>query len=162
MNCNNYELFNCITSVCTALGTVGAVVFSIIVTLHRKRNRIEAVFIWGAPTRDQPTLLIQNIGKKVVVLDRIKFFFNRRKIGEICFADNMDFSDYAIIPADVSIKIPIPTKYICQPDKIGKKKKILKIIIQPRYGKKQITKQKYTGEELESLLFGSTLFSNEF
>lgn len=161
MNCNNYDLINCITSGFTALGTVGAVVFSIIVTVHRKRNRIEAVFIWGAPTRDQPTLLIQNIGKKIVVLDQITFFFNHMEIGKICFADNMDFADYAIIQADNSIKIPIPTTYICQPDKICKKKKTLKIIIQPRYGRKQITKQKYTGEELESLLFGSALFANE-
>ena len=157
MSCTNYELINCITGVFTAVGTVGAVILSLALALNNRKPRINALFICGSPTADQPVMLIQNTGELDVVLEHINVYYDRKCIGTIDFLDDSSFSDYAIIKAKETKRVPLPTTILTEPKTEGKKKRTLKIVVFQRHGHSYTTKERITDEEMIKLCFCSEL-----
>ena len=153
MSCTNYEMINCITGVFTAVGTVGAVFISLALALHNRKPRINALFICGSPTTDQPVMLIQNTSKLDVVLEHIDVYYDKKRIKTIDFLDDSSFSDYAIIKARETKQVPLPTTILTEPKTEGKKKRTLKIVVFQRHGRKHTTKERITDEEMMKLCF---------
>ena len=160
MNCTHYNIIHCIIEILTAIGTVGAVIVSLCLAAKNTRRRINAIFVCGAPTTDQPVLLIQNTGELDVVLDHIDVFYNKTSIGTISFLDDPSFSNYAIIKAKETKTLLLPTTVLHEPEKEGKKKKVMKLIIFQRHGRKCVTKEIMTDEEMLKLCFCCGLTKN--
>lgn len=145
----------------TAIGTVGATVVALWLALRESLSRINGVFIWSAATNDKPTLLVQNIGNRIAVIEVVQVFYDRTQVCNIDFSKEYSLTDYAIIETDQVVKIPIDPKWLnFKPAKKPDKKRPLKVVIKPRNGRRCVSKQKYSYNELNGLFFGCYLLSD--
>lgn len=151
-----------IINIFTAIGTIGATILALWLAVHDKMRRVDAVFVWGIPTEYQPMLFVKNMGNKAVVLDCIQIKYNRREVCKIDVFNSTALREYAIFKPFEEKTIPlgnrIPT--IDAPKK-QKRQYLFEVIIVPRQGRKFISKQKYSYDDIGELLFGCALFSEK-
>lgn len=148
-----------ILDVITAIGTISAAGVALWLGLKQEHRRIDSTFVWGIPTNYQPTLMIHNIGIRTVVLDNIKIYYRNELVGQIDFFKDYAFRHFAVLEAGKIENFTIANEYIQikKPEDSGKRH-VLKIIVNQRNGRAYSSKQKYSYEELEELLFGQRLF----
>ncbi len=146
----------------TAVGTLVAAVIALWLGLRDNRPRINGVFIWSAATEGRPTLLIQNIGNKIAVIESIEAYYNKQQVCEICCSSEETLRDFSIIEAGSVKIVPLNPDWLhIEPPSNKKKSYILKVIIKPRTGRKGVSKQKYTFNELAALLFEAYFNDND-
>ena len=146
--------------VMTAFGTLGATVIALWLALPQMTRRLDAVFIWDASTDYKPILLVQNRGSKIIIIDSVEVFYDRSRVIMLRFSERNNLRDFSIIEAGATVKMPFDPSWLTvkKPSDV-KKKKLLKIIIKPRYGQKCVSRQKYSFDELNGLFFGYGLFN---
>lgn len=152
--------FSLLLEIFTAAGTVGAVIVALWLARRDDRPRINGVFMWSTATNYQPTLLVQNVGKQIAVIEVVKVYYNKKRIGEIYFSETSSLKDFVIVKAGEVKQVPLQSKWL----KVYKPKDImkpftLKVVVIPRSGRKSISKQKYSYKELVDLFFGSGFYS---
>ena len=155
------DCIHLILEILTAVGTVGATVVALWLALRNSQPQINGVFVWSMATRYAPTLLVQNTGKKIVVIDSVKVLYNRHLVCNIRFSEEYSLKDFIIFEAGEVKSVPFNTDWL-QIDAPANQTKPykLKVVITPRSGRKGVSKQKYSYKELQSLFFGYGLFSN--
>ena len=91
----------------TAFGTVGATIVALWLGLRDNKQKIVGLFVWSATTNYQPTLLIQNTGKRVVVIESVEVFYDRKSIAHINFFEINSLRNFTIIEANQVVQCPI-------------------------------------------------------
>lgn len=153
---NTYEILTLIFTAFSAVGTVSSASIALALSRRDMRRRIDAVFIWNdsEKSRFKPTVLIQNTGKLMTVIESISFYYRNECIGQYTLSNDSGLCKYSIVQAGKSSEIPFSSYDF----KINKPKKtnkpyVLKILIKPRRGKTFSSKQRYTYNELAQLMF---------
>ena len=153
---------NLITELLTAVGTIGATLVALFLALRDNSPRVNGVFAWGAETDDKPTLLVQNTGTKIAVIESVTAFYNKEQICAICFSNEESLKNFTIImPGEVK-QIPLDTDWLHISEPSNKEKPYtMKLIIKPIKGCKNVSKQKYSFNELKVRLFAAYFASND-
>ena len=144
----------------SAIGTVGATLVALYLALKGNMRHVDGTFIWEASTEYQPTLLVQNTSTRIIVVDSIEIKYRGKQVGIIKASDDRKLAQQAIIEAGQIKKIPIDIRYLDIQDLPNRNKRhCLKVIIKLRNGRRHISKQQYSYNELLGLVFGQRLFS---
>ena len=151
-----------ILEILTAVGTIGATIVALWLARRDDRPRINGVFVWSASTEYQPTLMIQNIGKQIAVIELIEVFYHGHLVCRICFSEEYTLRNFSIVEAGEVKRVPLKTEWLHMNAPQDKTRPFtLKVVIRPRSGRKSVSKQKYSYNELCGLFFGYGLFSNK-
>ena len=158
------EQYLLILDTLTAFGTVGATIVALWLGLRDNKQKIVGLFVWSATTNYQPTLLIQNTGKRVVVIESVEVFYDRKSIAHINFFEINSLRNFTIIEANQVVQCPINSDWL--KFNLGKnledeKRRTLKIKIKTQRFFRYTTTQKYSHYDLTHLLFGEGLFESE-
>ena len=146
----------------SAIGTVGATLVALHLALRENMRHVDGTFIWEASTEYQPTLLVQNTSSRIIVIDSIEIKYRSKQAAIIKASDDRKLAQQAIIEAGQIKKIPIDIRYLDIQDLQNRKKRhCLKVIIKLRSGRRHISKQNYSYDELLGLVFGQALFSED-
>lgn len=155
MNC-----FSTVLNTLTAVGTVGATVVALWLGLRNDKTRINGVFLWSSVTNGSPTLLVQNIGTRIAVIESVEVLYDKKKVCNVSFSTEDSMKNYAIIEAGQVVNIPFKLDWLeFHVPKHPDKKRTLSVVVKPRSGHRHISKQKYSPHELDWLLFNGSLFS---
>lgn len=152
--------FSLVLEIFTAVGTVGAAAVALWLARRDDRPRINGVFMWRTAANYQPTLLVQNVGKQIAVIEFVEVYYNKKLIGEIRFSDKSSLKDFMIVKAGEVKQVPLQSEWLS----VNKPQDImqpftLKVVVTPRSGRKSVSKQKYSYAELNDLFFGSGFYS---
>lgn len=151
-----------VLDILTTVGTMGAAVVALWLGLRNDKTRINGVFIWSSVTNGTPTLLVQNTGTRIAVIESAEVLYNRKQVCKVSFSDEEALEEYAIIEAGKVAKIPFKLEWLkLDIPTDSKKKRTLKVIVTPRSGHRSISKQKYSPHELGWLQFHGSLFSEQ-
>ena len=124
-----YEIVNMVIGTISAIGTFGAAVIALYLAVQGNRQRIDCAFMWEAATEDKPMLILNNIGNRTVIVERVDLYYNRKKVGGIDILRNADYSKNAIISPNKEVrmlhnsdvlKLDIKGKPVKRPDTIYK------------------------------------------
>lgn len=144
----------------SAVGTIGATMVALWLALRTTSRYIDATFVWEAASSYQPTLLVQNISTKLVVLESIRVKYCNSQVCTIDMTREFKFAKYAILEAGQTIRIPMATVELAFPKPNNQKRKHrLKIIIRQRTGPRRVCSVKYSYSELQERFFGQGLFA---
>lgn len=149
------DVANFVVSLLSAIATLGATVLALWLAGHDKVQKIDAVFLWDYSTENHPLLYLKNIGHKAVVLKNIIVRYKGVQICCISLDDSM--REYKLIKAQEEKTIPLHKKI----DNFNKPKNenkeyALEVLVYTTRGRKFVSKQKYTYEELQYLLFSES------
>ena len=152
----------CVLDIMTAVGTVGATVVALWLALRDDQPRINGVFVWDTATEYKPTLMVQNNGNRIAVIESVEVFYKRHRVSKIHFSDEYSLRNYMIVEAGEVKKVPLESDWFhVTPPSDDSKAHTLKVVITPRLGRKNVSKQKYSYRELCELFFATELFSDE-
>ena len=161
---NTYELLTLIITALSAIGTVSSASIALALARRDMRRRIDAVFIWddSDKSRFKPTVLVQNTGKLMAVIESISFYYRNERIGHYTLSKDSGLCKYSIVQAGESIEIPFSAYdfKINEPKRTNKPYGLI-IRIKLRRGKTYTSKQRYTYEELAQLMFFEGFTSND-
>ena len=145
----------------TALGTIGACVIALALALKANSQKLDCVFVWGTPNNYQPTLVVNNLGDRTVVISGIDVTYNRQHLAYIDFWLDPMMRDCTIIPprTEKIITLDSGAFQVSPNGEDIKKKQLLTITVKTISGKKFKSKQKYSREELLEVFFGEGLFA---
>lgn len=154
---------NCISlvlEVLTAVGTIGAAIVALWIAVREDYPKVSGIFAWSTATKYQPTLLVQNVGKQIAVIESVEVIYNHKLIKKIVFSEEYSLRDFAIIEAGDIKHIPFESEWlrICKP-KDETKPFTLKVVTKLLSGSKSVSKQKYSYTDLRDLFFGMGLHS---
>lgn len=91
----------------TAIGTISATVTALWVALQGHQQRVDCVFMWETATGNKPTLILNNIGDRTVIVERVELVFRREKIASIDILRSSAYSDHAVISPKKEARIAI-------------------------------------------------------
>lgn len=111
-------------------------------------------------------LCIRNISKRIVVLDYVDIFYDEKLLKRLNFSEEYQLKDYAKIPVDETVEIPIDSKYLEIDEEKYKKDEIkdhvLKFDIKLRKGRGLTVRQKLSLEESKKLFFLEGLMCDDY
>ncbi len=99
------EIVDLIVSIISAIGTFGATVIALYLALQGQQQRLDCVFVWEEATKSKPTLIINNIGNRTVIVERVDIFFHKQKVGSYDILRDSVYSDNAIVPPAKGVRI---------------------------------------------------------
>lgn len=99
------EIVDLIVSIISAIGTFGATVIALYLALQGQQQRLDCVFVWEEATNSKPTLIINNIGNRTVIVERVDIFFHKQKVGSYDILRDSVYSDNAIVPPAKGVRI---------------------------------------------------------
>ena len=140
----------------SAVGTVLSAAIALGLARRDMRRRIDAVFIWddNEKSRFKPTVLVQNSGKLITVIESISIHYNKKRIGYYCLSKDQELCKRSIVEAGKSVEIPLNSSalMLSEPKNVNKQY-VLTIKVRPRRGRVFVTKQHYSYNELLQLMF---------
>lgn len=99
------KIIDLIVNSISAIGTFGAAAIALYLALQGQRQRMDCVFAWDTATGSKPMLILNNIGNRTVVIDRVDLFFHKQKVGSYNVLKDPDYSDNAIIAPSKGVGI---------------------------------------------------------
>lgn len=150
----------------SAFGTLLACVISLWLSTARYRHKLDCVFIWCPAEEYKPTLLINNLCDKTIVIDHIEISYNRKKLAKLNISEDFHFRESYIISAKSEVRMYINAcefnlSSIKEPLKpFRKQKNALIVVVYTTSGKKFVSRQTVVYDKMQELLFGYALFSN--
>ena len=160
---NVYQILSLVFMGFSAVGTVSSASIALALARRDVRRRIDAVFIWddNEKSRFKPTVLVQNTGKLMTVIETISIFYRKDRIGNYCLSKDSKLCKHSIVEAGKSIEITLDSsQLIIPPPKDENKQHVLKIKVKPRRGRVFVSKQRYSYNELMQLVFMEGFSSN--
>lgn len=160
------EIVDLLISIISAIGTFGAAAIALYLALQGQRQRIDCVFIWEDATKSKPTLIINDIGNRTVIVERVDIFFHKQKVGSYDILRDSVYSDTAIIAPAKGVKIILESDAI----NIDKKDIYLKnpkkaydliVVVTTSNKKKYKEKQGYCFDDIDKLFFLEGLSGEE-
>lgn len=144
-----------IADIVLAVVTVISTALALYLAITERIKRVDAIFIWETDSDLEPTLLVQNNCNQTILIDSIKVYYARSLVKETKSSENEILRKISLLKpkSEAKIGLDISLKDICEP-KNEQQKYELKIIIYPKFGRRKITRQKYSYEELTTLFFG--------
>lgn len=100
-----YEIVNMVIGTISAIGTFGAAAIALYLAVLGNRQRIDCAFMWEAATEDKPMLILNNIGNRTVIVERVDLYYDRKKVGGIDILRNADYSKNAIISPNKEVRM---------------------------------------------------------
>ena len=147
--------YKMLLDIATTIGTVGATIVALWLGLRDGVKKIDGTFIWDAATSFQPTLFIQNMSKRIVVIESIEVKYRHKIVCIIHAGEDYNLAKYAIVEANKTQNIPMGKYDLRFPKQDNSKKKyVLKITIRQRNGRSAVSKLKYSFDEIGGLIFG--------
>ena len=146
----------------TAIGTVGAVIVALWLAAYEWQPRLDCVFIWATATRCKPVLIINNIGRKIVIIKTIWIMYDGHQICLFDVLRDHELYESAIIKPKTEIQIAFNSDRIkLQDDDIKNRdeKHELEVIVNTTDGKQYSPRCNYTYNELMELFFGEGLLN---
>lgn len=153
-----FEIANLVIGAVSAVGTLGATVIALYLALQGRQQRIDCAFMWEAVTDDKPVLILNNIGNRTVIVERVDLYYNRKKVGGMDILRNSDYSGNAIISPNKEVrmvlgsdalKLDIKGKPVKNPDTIYK----LTAVVTTTNKKRYKSSYGYSYNDLSFLLF---------
>lgn len=156
MSCLDIVAF--IVNIISAVGTFGAAAIALWLALQGQQPRIDCVFMWEEATKCKPTLIINNIGNRTVVVERVDIFFHKQKVGSYDILRDSVYSDNAIIASTKGVRIVLESDAI----NIDKKEMYFKnpkkpydliVVVTTSNKKRYKMKQRYCYDDIDKLFF---------
>lgn len=148
-------------NILTAVGTFGATVISLWLSIRQLYSSIDSSFIWEDSCNYQPMIVVQNTSNRVSVIESIEIRYMGNKIYYEKILDSAYLSDFAIIEANEVKKILLPGLNFEISEPADKDKKYnLKIIIKQRKGRRSVSKTKYSYNEVSDHSFGQAFLND--
>lgn len=160
------DIVNFIVNIISAFGTFGAAAIALWLALQGQRQRIDCVFVWGDATKSKPTLIINNIGNRTVIVERVDIFFHKQKVGSYDILRDSVYSDNAIIAPTKGVRIVLGSDAI----NIDKKEMYFKnpkkpydliVVVTTSNKKRYKMKQSYCFDDIDRLFFLEGLSGEE-
>ena len=101
------DILHLVFEIVTALATLGATTIALYLALRDQHQQIDCVFMWEAATEHKPTLILNNIGNRTVIVERIDFFFDGKRIGYIDLLRSNQYGKHAIICPNAESRIDL-------------------------------------------------------
>lgn len=146
----------------SAIGTVGAVIVALWLAACEWQPKLDCVFIWATATQCKPVLIINNIGRKLVIIEMVRVIYGGC---ELCLFDVLrdpDLYRSAIVRPNTETQIILNTDRFRLQDADTKnrdEKHELEVIVNTTDGKQYSSRCNYTYNELMELFFGDGLFN---
>lgn len=156
-------MWQTIISAVSAIGTVGACIISLWLARQTEKHKLDCVFVWGIPNEYKPTLIVKNLCRRTIIIDKVDVFYAHKQVASInCFSD-YKMKEYAVIYDGERKQIELKTEdfhfpNIKENNADKQRKKTLKIVVHTSSGKRFVSKHKFTDRKLLELLFGYALF----
>lgn len=160
-----YEIANFIVGIVSSLATLGATVLALYLALRDRRQRIDCVFMWETATKDKPMIILNNIGNRTVIVERVDLFFDGQKICCVDILRVSTYSEKAIISPNKEARIALSLKDLKQnikgrpiknPDTIYD----LTAVVTTTNKKKYKSSYKYCYNDILGFVFLEDLYSN--
>lgn len=161
---NTTEICTIIWSALSAIGTIAASAIALWLGLRDSKKQLECAVVWDGTTNSQPTLVISNPSRKLIVLKEITIRYKAKEIRRFKLSEEYHLmKNSAISPNEVrSVKLPHLEKFNLE--KLGsakcKRSNTLKVELKDISGKKYTSRQRITDDEVYSLLIGQTMLSD--
>ena len=165
-----------VCQVATAIATVLTAGISFVVSVvkpHIKRINIAAIG-WGSINGGQPFVVITNLCNKSIILERLEFWDNGKKIGGYDFLDDVKSNEkkYVLTPNEIKeIVVPVLDTEEEMKTKNGicfsvsgldaEERHKIKILLIDVNGKKYRWKKEYSNQYLDEKLFLNGLWGQE-
>lgn len=161
---NTTETCTIIWSALSAIGTIAASVIALWLGLRDHKKHLECALVWDGTTNSQPTLVINNPGRKLIVLKEITIIYKARVIQRFKLGEEFHLmKNSAISPNEVrSVNLPHLEKFNLEKIGSAKSKRLntLKVELKDISGKKYTSRQRVSDDEVYSLLIGQTMLSD--
>ena len=99
------DAFNMVINALSAVGTLGATIIALFLALQDRRQRIDCAFMWEAATNDKPTLILNSIGNRTVIVERVDLYYCGKEVGGIDILRSSTHSKNAIISPNNNVRI---------------------------------------------------------
>lgn len=109
-----YDIANFIVGIVSSLATLGATLLALCLALRDRRQRIDCVFMWETATKDKPMIILNNIGNRTVIVERVDLFFDGQKICGVDILRVSAYSEKAIISPNKEVRIALSLKDLKQ------------------------------------------------
>lgn len=109
-----YDIVNFIVGIVSSLATLGATVLALCLALRDKRQRVDCVFMWETATEDKPIIILNNIGDRTVIVERVDLFFDGQKICGVDILRTLAYCEKAIISPNKEVRIALNLKDLKQ------------------------------------------------
>lgn len=148
-----------------AIGTVGSCVVAIWLAYDSKREKLECVFVWRKKENYIPTLSINNICDKTIIVESIKFKYGKKKtlVGEIDFTIDSKYSEHSIVEAHSKNEICLNNHTLFHKIKLDMnddRKKKLYIVVKSTNGKTFKSSFNYSDSDIFFLFMCEGAFGN--
>ena len=100
-----HDMANFVIDIVTAIATLGATLLALYLALRDGRQRIDCVFMWETATEDKPMIILNNIGDRTVIVERVDLIFDGHKICSVDVLRRLAYSKNAIISPNKEVKI---------------------------------------------------------
>lgn len=152
MTCDNCNLLEFLFNTISSFTAVVAIIISLWHIYRENAIRINAVLAWGEATKNQPVVIVQNIGNKIAIIEKIVIYCDNKPICTQSLFNQIEMSDFSIVKANDIIRIPLDIENNL-PEMRRKRTIMIKIVIKLYKGKSFIASRRYTQEEIDQLLF---------
>lgn len=148
----------------SAIGTISASVIALWLGLKDSRKCLECALVWDGTTQSQPTLVINNPSKKMIVLKEITIMYKKKKIKRFKLSEAYHLlNKSSFSPNDTqTVKLPPLEGFdLASLDSARcKRMNSLKVELIDISGKKYSSMQRITDDEIYSLTIGQTMLSD--
>ena len=148
----------------SAIGTISASVIALWLGLKDSRKCLECALVWDGTTQSQPTLVINNPSKKMIVLKEIIIKYKKKEIKRFKLSEEYHLlSKSAFSPNDTqSVKLPPLDGFdLASLDSADSRRmNSLKVELTDISGKKYSFMQRITDDEMYSLIIGQAMLSD--
>lgn len=158
-----------------AIGTVGALFFSLFMVRSERKRNLSASFCWSSGNRYSAVLLISNLCNREIVLQSAELHYDGKLYPLIDFMGEMKYADQAeLMPHETKkLQLKLPEDF-CQDvnaviasddeDKMAELKieRPLKVRIFDIHGNHYNSKRMYSKHKLQELIFGQYLFTEDY
>ena len=160
-----YDIANFVIDIVTAIATLGATLLALYLALRDRSQRIDCVFMWETATEDKPMIILNNIGDRTVIVERVDLIFDGHKICNVDILRRSAYSENAIISPNKEVRIVLDLNDIKQnvkgrpaknPDTIYN----LTAVVTTTNKKKYKSSYRYCYNDILGLLFSGTLTSD--
>ena len=160
-----HDIANFVFDVVTAVATLGATLLALCLALRDRRQRIDCAFMWETATEDKPMIILNNIGDRTVIVERVNLTFDGQNICSVDVLRRSAYSENAIISPNKEVRIALNMKDIKQnikgrpvknPDTVYN----LTAVVTTTNKKKYKSSYRYCYNDILGLLFSGTLTSD--
>lgn len=102
-----YDIASLAVDIVSSVATFGATVLALYLAVRDERQRIDCVFMWETATKDQPMLILNNIGNRTVIVERVDLFFAGQKFYGVDILRVSSYSEKAIISPNKEVRIAL-------------------------------------------------------